>query len=48
MDNEKNKYEEIIGKIIPHVEINVENVSVDNSTDTFDSIIFDKDYMYMM
>lgn len=48
MDNEKNKYGEIIGKIIPHVEITIENISIDNSTDTFDSIIFDKDCFYMI
>lgn len=48
MDNEKNKYGEIVGEIIPHVEMAIENVSVDNSTDAFDSIIFDKDHMYMM
>jgi len=48
MDNEQNKYGEIVREIISHVEIAVENVSVDNSIDTFESIIFDKDYMYMM
>lgn len=48
MDNEKNKYGEIVGEIIPHVEIAVENVSVDNSIDTFESIVFAKDYMYMI